>query len=350
MKSVILQLSIKIKATEGGFIMKYLVEPLQTGKLLLKNRLVMPPMATAMCNEDGSLSKELLDYYDEKSQGGYIGLIIIEHSFITQQGRVREKQLSIADDSLINSYKELASTIHKNGSKVVMQINHAGGAAKKEVTGMNVVAPSAVINPFHQDQLIPKALTLKEIKDIVHAFASAARRVKEAGFDGVEIHSAHGYLLNQFFSPLTNKRTDEYGGDLSSRINIHLEVIKSVREAVGENFPILLRLGACDYINGGTTIADSEFAAIQFAKAGIDMLDISGGLRGYKNPKNSDEGYFSSLTEDIEKILTIPVILTGGITQAQVAEKLLSEKKADLIGVGRAIMNDSNWAKNALSI
>jgi len=330
--------------------MKYLVEPLQIGKLLLKNRLVMPPMATAMCNEDGSLSKELFDYYNEKSLGGYIGLIIIEHSFIAQQGRVREKQLSITNDNLINSYKELATIIHKNGSKTVMQINHAGGAAKREVTGMNVVAPSAVINPFHQEQSIPIELTLKEISKIIDEFANAARRVKEAGFDGVEIHSAHGYLLNQFFSSLTNKRTDKYGGDISSRIRIHLDIIKAVREAVGEDFPILLRLGACDYINGGTTIEDSKFAAIAFAKAGIDLLDISGGLRGYKNPKNSDEGYFSSLTEEIKKVVTIPVILTGGITDAQVAENLLAEKKADLIGVGRAIMKNSDWAKNAISL
>jgi len=330
--------------------MKHLVEPLQIGKLSLKNRLVMPPMATAMCNKDGSMSKEILDYYDKKSQGGYIGLIIIEHSFIAQQGRAHEKQLSIADDRLIDSFKVLATTIHKNGSKAVMQINHAGGAAKKEVTGMNIVAPSTVINPFHQEQLIPKELTLKEINEIVHEFGNAARRVKAAGFDGVEIHSAHGYLLNQFFSPLTNKRKDEYGDDVSSRIKIHLEVIKSVQNAVGNDFPILLRLGACDYINGGTTIEDSKFAAIEFAKAGVDMLDISGGLRGYKNPKNSEEGYFSSLTEEIKKVVSIPVILTGGITDAQVAEKLLSEKKADLIGVGRAILNDSDWAKKATFI
>lgn len=325
--------------------MSFLLKPLEMGKLTLNNRLIMPPMATSKSEPDGSISKDILNYYDEKSHGGYISLIIIEHSFITQQGKASERQLSVADDSIAKGLKELANIIHKNGSKTVMQINHAGSAASKCVTGYEPVAPSAIANPRKGN--MAKELTIKEIKDIIGEFKDAALRVKEAGFDGVEIHSAHGYLLNQFFSPLTNKRDDEYGGDLLGRIKIHLEIIKAVRDAVGDDFPILLRLGACDYIEGGSTIEDSKIAALEFEKAGVDVLDISGGFCGYIVPGINSQGYFSELTEVIKKVASIPVILTGGITEVHAAEKLLSEGKADLIGVGRAIYKDSMWAQNA---
>jgi len=327
--------------------MSYLLKPLENCKLTLNNRLVMPPMATSKSEEDGKISKEILDYYDEKSQGGYISLIIIEHSFITQKGKASARQMSVADDSKLEELKKLASIIHKNGSKAVMQMNHAGSAASENVTGFDPVGPSSIANPCTSN--IPKELTIKEIKDIILEFKSAARRVKEAGFDGVEIHSAHGYLLNQFFSPLTNKRTDEYGGDLLGRIKIHLDIIKEVRDVVGNDFPILLRLGASDYMEGGITIEDSKIAAMAFEKAGVDILDISGGFCRYIIPGNTSQGYFSPLTQAIKEVLSIPVLLTGGITEVSAAEKLLSSGKADLIGVARAIYKDSKWAQNAIN-
>lgn len=326
--------------------MSYLLKPLETRKITLPNRLVMPPMATSKAEIDGKVSKAILDYYNEKSQGGCISLIIIEHSFVNQEGKASNQQLSAADDSVIEGLKELANIIHNNGSKAVMQINHAGSAAKKEVTGKDVVGPSKVANPRMGNA--PNELSHEGIKNIINDFKEAARRVKEAGFDGVEIHSAHGYLLNQFFSPLTNKRTDEYGGDVRKRINIHLEVIKAVREAVGEEFPVLLRLGASDYTEGGSTIEDSKIAVKEFEKAGIDIIDISGGFNGYVVPGDNGQGYFASLTEAIKQVVSISVILTGGITEAQAAEQLLSEGKADLIGVGRAIYKDSKWAQKAI--
>lgn len=326
--------------------MSSLLKPLDQGKLNLNNRLVMPPLATSKSEQDGKVSKDILDYYDEKSQGGYISLIIIEHSFITQQGKASERQLSIADDSVVEGLKKLANTIHKNGSKAVMQINHAGSAAIKNVTGYEPAAPSSIVNPFKGD--VPKELNKKEIRDIIKNFKDAARRVKEAGFDGVEIHSAHGYLLNQFFSPLTNKRTDEYGGNLLGRIKIHLDIIQAVRDAVGVDFPIFLRLGASDYMEGGITIEHSKTAALEFEKAGVDILDISGGFCRYSVPGLTGQGYFSPLTEAIKQVVSVPVILTGGITEVNAAEKLLSTGKADLIGVGRAIYKDSSWAEKAI--
>ena len=312
----------------------------------LANRLVMPPMATAKAEPDGKVSQSLLDYYEEKSAGGYISLVIIEHSYITMGGRASNNQLSISDDGVIPGLRKLANIIHRDGSKAAMQINHAGSAALKEVTGTIPLAPSAVANPRRGD--MPREITQLEIGDIVNAFKDAGRRVREAGFDAVELHSAHGYLLNQFLSPLTNKRTDEYGGDISSRIHIHLQVIQAVRTAVGPDFPIQVRLGASDYTVGGTTIEDSKIAARAFEKAGVDIIHISGGFVGYTPPDLTGQGYFAPLSEAIKSAVSIPVILTGGITDIEAAEKLLAEKKADLIGVGRAILQDSTWAKRAV--
>lgn len=327
--------------------MSYLSRPLLKGRLKLKNRLVMPPMATAKSNEDGSITKDILDYYQEKSEGGYIGLVIIEHSFISRQGKASARQLSISNDSDIEKLKDLADVIHRNGSKAVMQINHAGSAASKTVTGLETVGPSDVPNPFKSDT-VPGILSLNEIRNIIIQFKNAALRVKEAGFDGVEIHGAHGYLLNQFMSPLTNKREDEYGINISGRIKLHIDIIKEVRKAAGEDFPILLRLGASDYMEGGITIEDSKFAAKEFEKAGADILDISGGFCRYSLPGHSEPGYFAPLSKAIKESVSIPVIVTGGITEAQAAEDILAEGKADLVGVARAILKDSKWAKKAM--
>jgi NADH:flavin oxidoreductases, Old Yellow Enzyme family len=326
--------------------MFHLLKPLQAGTLKLHNRLVMPPMATAKAESDGKVSQEILSYYKEKTEGGYIALTIIEHSFIKPEGKASRNQLSVSENSTIEGLRKLADVIHQNGSKAIMQLNHAGSAAKEEVIGTTTVGPSAVANIRQGD--MPRELTSKEIDDVTQAFYDAARRTKEAGFDGVEIHSAHGYLLNQFFSPLTNKRSDEYGGSVHNRIRIHIKVIEAVRKAVGKDFPILLRLGASDYIEGGTTIEDSKIAAQEFEKAGIDILDISGGFCGYNVPGSTEQGYFAPLTEAIKKVVSIPVILTGGITEVKAAEQLIANNKADLIGVGRTIFKDSKWPQRAI--
>lgn len=323
-------------------------KPLRVGSLELKNRLVMPPMATAKASQDGHVSKAILDYYTEKSKGGYISLIMIEHSYIHETGKASSYQLSVSNDSVINGLRDLANCIHQNESKVMMQINHAGSAASEDIIGTTPVAPSAVLNP--RKGSLPRELTRAELQEVVQYFHDAARRTKDAGFDGIEIHSAHGYLLNQFFSPLSNQRTDEYGGNVQNRIRIHLEIIEAVRAAVGPDFPVLLRLGACDYTDSGTTIQDSQMAAREFERAGIDCLDISGGFSGYQVPGFNGQGYFAPLSEAIKKEITIPVIVTGGITDPLVAEQLLADGKADLIGVGRAILNDSEWAGRAMTL
>ncbi|MFO7952776.1 MAG: NADH:flavin oxidoreductase [Bacillota bacterium] len=326
--------------------MSHLLKPLETARLKLLNRLVMPPMATEKADQNGKVTEELIEHYNNKSKGGCIGLVIVEHSFISPEGKASPGQLSVADDSVVEGLKKLAEVIRSNGSKAVLQINHAGSAASEKVTGTTPAGPSAVTNPRKKTEA--RELTGIEIENIITAFGNAARRVKLAGFDGVEIHSAHGFLLNQFFSPLTNKRTDQYGGALNKRMTIHYRVIEAVRKAVDEDFPILLRLGASDYMEGGTTIEESKIAAEELAKLGIEILDISGGHSGYTVPGLSGQGFFAPLSEAIKEVVKVPVILTGGVTDAHSAEKLLAENKADLIGVGRAIYKDDDWARRAL--
>ena len=326
--------------------MANLLKPLTKGPLQLSNRLVMPPMATEKASSNGMVSEELLAYYNEKTRGGYIGLVIVEHSYIKPEGKVSPRQLSVDQNATVKGLKKLAETIQANGSRAVMQINHAGSNTTEEITGTIPLAPSAVMHP--KRKTVPRELNTGEIEDIIAAFGQAALKVKNSGFDGVELHAAHGFLLSQFYSPLTNKRTDHFGGDLTNRLNIHLAIIQAIRKAVGEDYPLLLRLGAADYMDGGVTIEESVLAAHEFEKAGVDILDISGGLSGYSIPGLTGPGFFAPLTEAIKKTVSIPVILTGGVTDAEAADELIKIDKADLIGVGRAIFKDSGWAKKAV--
>lgn len=330
--------------------MSLLGSPIKVGKLELPNRLVMPPMATAKAKEDGAVTKALCDYYSEKSQGGYIGLIITEHSFISQEGKASKGQLSISKDSDVAGLAELVKAIHQNNTLTFAQINHAGARAKQEIIGCLPKSVSAAEHPkFAKNGALPNEMTQEDIQKVIADFVAAAVRAKKAGYDGVEIHAAHAYLLTQFYSPLTNKRTDQYNGhSIEGRIRLHVEVIEAVREAVGSDYPIALRLGASDHTVGGTTIEDSVIASQILEKTRIDLLDISGGFSSYVHPSSTEQGYFSDLTAAIKRVVNIPVLLTGGIVAAAVAEKLLREEKADLIGVGRAILKDSDWPKKAI--
>ena len=320
-------------------------EELEARNISFKNRIIMPPMATAKADENGHISKEILDYYEEKTSHGLFSLVIVEHNYIDPLGKASERQVSIEDDSAIEGLKKLAKVIKDSGSKAVVQINHAGSAAREKIIGQRPVGPSEIKNPSQKDTELPRELTIDEIKEIEDKFADAALRVKKAGFDGVEIHSAHGYLLNQFLSPLTNKREDEYGGDIKGRIKIHLEIIKKVREKVGEDYPIFLRLGAGDGKEAGLSQKDAVYAAKAFEKAGVDVLDISGGMCLYFSDDDYP-GFFDYLSKPIYDEVDIPVILTGGVKAGKDIEDILERDVCDLVGVGRAVFKDSNWMEN----
>ena len=229
---------------------------------------------------------------------------------------------------------------------ILAQISHAGGVARDiEDTP---IAPSAIV--IRPNMRIPKEMTADDISNVIHAFTEAAVRAKKSGFDGVEIHAAHGYLLNQFYSPLTNHRTDEYTGKtIEGRTRIHTEIIKSVRKAVGNDFIVALRFGACDYMDGGSEIKDIPEAAHIFEQAGIDLLDISGGHCIYTIKGKTEPGWFSELSKAAKRTVKISVMLTGGVKTGNDAEKLLEEQAADLIGVGRSMMRDAEWTQKALA-
>ncbi len=326
--------------------MSILNSPITINGVALSGRLVMPPMATDKSGANGEVSQALCDYYRARSLGGHIGLVITEHSYVSREGQAGKDQLSISKDGDVEGLAGLVSVIHQSGTKVVAQLAHAGSAADSNVTGCEVFSASAS-SPSPGKEV--REMTLSDIEKVVADFARAAARAKQAGFDGVEIHSAHGYLLNQFFSPLTNKRSDAYQGQsMEGRLRLHLEILEAIRKVVGREYLVALRLGASDYKDGGTTAEDGVKAAVILDKAGIDLLDVSGGFCGYRNPNSRVQGYFSELTEAIKRRVGIPVMLTGGIIEAQAAEDLLSAQKADLIGVGRALYKDAGWAQRAM--
>ena len=326
-------------------------DSIKVGSVQLKNRIVMPPIATYRSTEDGQITDDLLAYYGARAVGGCIGMIETEHSYICLQGKAKDRQLSIACDDDIEGLKLLTDTIRRDGTRAVAQLNHAGSATFTAVTGQKLVSASSIplpVIPVMGDGTAPEEMTEKQIEEVVNAFVNAARRAKAAGYDGVEIHSAHAYLLNQFYCPLTNHRTDAYGGSLENRLRFHREVIKAVREEVGADYLISVRLGGCDYRDGGSTIEDSVYAAQVLEKAGADMISVSGGMCRYTRDGHKEAGYFSDMSAEIRKGISIPVMLTGGITTAEEAERLLEEGAADLIGVGRELMRNPRWAQESL--
>ena len=331
--------------------MSFLTEPMAVRSLVLHSRLVMPPLATEK-SEDGAVGQGLLSYYDEKTKGGWFGLVIVEHSYVSLEGRASRGQVSFARDEDVAGLSCLTDVIHANGCPVFAQINHAGG---KGIAGIEdvptVPAPTAMDYTTTRGEAVrAHTMTQAEIDAIVDTFAQAARRAMEAGFDGVEIHSAHGYLLDQFYSPLTNRRTDAYtGSTIEGRTRIHLEVIEAVRALVGPDYPVALRLGANDYSSGGATAEDAAAACQLFVKAGIDIIDVSGGLCGYRGLGTKEEGYFRADSATIRAAVNVPVILTGGVRTYAGAERLIAEGDADLIGVGRPVLKDSDFAPRLLS-
>lgn len=321
-------------------------EKLQVGTMELDGRIVMPPLGTYKCTEDGKVTDEILEHYAARAQNPHVSMIITEHSYIALQGKAKARQLSVSSDDDLEGLERLVAVIHKNGVKAMCQLNHAGSAALSEVCGQQAVAPSPVLlptKPAMGDDTEPAELAQPQIRQIVRWFAEAAARAVQAGYDAVEIHSAHAYLLNQFYSPLTNKRTDAYGGSLENRLRIHREVIAAVREAVGTAYPVAIRLGGCDYTEGGSTIEDAVYAARVFEEAGVDLIDVSGGMCRYTVPGRTEPGYFRDLSEAVKRAVALPVLLTGGVKTRDDAEKLLQEGAADLIGVGRALFKDAAW-------
>ncbi len=315
-----------------------LLDPLQIKGLTFKNRIVMPPMQTGLATKKGRITSNLIDHYVRRSKA--LGLAIIEHSYVSLEGRLSEKQLGIYDDRLILGLEKLSSSIHATGTPVVIQINHAGRSAKMEIIHQKPVAPSATENA--------RELQTREIEDLAETYSVAAERAMKAGFDGVEIHGAHGFLLNQFYSPLSNQRKDKYGGPLRNRIRFPLEVIEMVREKVKGKL-LLYRIGSDDLDPKGTKIEDSCKFASKLQASGVDIIDVSGGLCGSRPTQlQNTPGYFIPQAESIRKAVNIPVIGVGGITEPEYANRILQEGRVDLIAVGRQLLKDPDWGSEAI--
>ena len=328
-----------------------LFQPCNIGKLQLKNRVVMPPMGNNFGAEDGSVTLQQIDYYNERALGGP-GLIITEMvSVDSPMGQRGIRQLRIDDDRFIPGLSRLAIQVHDSGGKMALQLCHAGLLAASNNFVLQPVAPSPV---EYYGKKVTEGLSKEEIKDIINHFIRGALRAKDAGFDGVEVHAAHSYLLAHFLSPYFNRRGDEYGGSVRNRAKILLEIIGGIRNAVGEDYPVWCRINGMEYgLEGGLTIDEAREIARMAEAAGSAAIHVTGGAYGTYSGYNragmgQPEGNLSELAGAIKKTVKIPVIAVGRIN-LQLAEKLLQESKADLIAIGRAQIADPQLIKKAAS-
>jgi NADPH2 dehydrogenase len=325
--------------------MPTLFSPLSFAGLTLRNRVAMPPMWSGKATAAGLVTPAIIEYHRVRAAAG-TALIIVEHSFVHPQGRHSSTQIGVHDDACIEGLSRLASAIKAEGAVACLQISHAGARSSSRVTGLPVVAPSPLASTRETSPDAPVQMTTTQIGEAVDAFGAAARRARTAGFHAVEIHAAHGFLLSQFLSPLTNHRADEYGGDHERRSRLHLEVLAAVRERAGAEFPVFVRLGLHDERPGGLTLAPACWTAARLAAAGAALIDVSGGLTGSDDPGRGP-GYFVGYAEALKAEIGVPVLVAGGIADPRMADLIVRSRRADIVGIGRAMLDDPGWTRSA---
>jgi 2,4-dienoyl-CoA reductase-like NADH-dependent reductase (Old Yellow Enzyme family)/thioredoxin reductase len=321
------------------------------GNLTLKNRMVMPPMGTNLAGPEGEVSDQLLAYYEERAKGG-TGLMIIEFTCIDYEyGKGFIRQLRLDDDTFIPGIRRLANTIQQYGAKAFVQIHHAGRQSNSSlINGKQIVAPSNIACAAVGEE--PRELTTAEVKELVHKFVETAERCKQAGIDGVEIHGAHGYLINQFLSPQANLRTDEYGGSFANRMRFIEEIVVGIKEKCGKDYPVTVRLSVDEFIDGGIDLKLGKEICKYLEKLGVDGLHISCGT--YESMDKIiesplfEQGWRVYLAEEVKKEVNIPVITVGSIREPQFAETILSEEKADFVAIGRGLIADPEWVTKTM--
>ncbi len=331
-----------------------LFQPIKIGSMELKNRLVMAPMGTGFPNPDGTVNQRTIDYYAERAKGE-VGLIIVEGACVdAPQGSAGfRSELRVDDDRYIDGLRKLTDAIHnmstiKNGTKVSLQLLHAGRYSRSTATGLQPVAPSPIASRYTGE--MPRELSATEAEAIIEKFAEAARRAREAGFDAIELIGSTGYLISQFFSPLTNKRTDRFGGDVISRCTFVVEIIQHIREKIGSEFPVDCKLSVDEYLPGGTTIEDSKVIAKEIEKAGGSMLHAWAGWHESPVamlPMSVERGAFVFLAEALKQAVSLPIIAVGRINEPLLAARIITEGKADLVAMGRALLADPYLPKKA---
>lgn len=322
-------------------MLNHLFTPLIIKSVTIPNRLVVAPMVTNYCNGDGTATERYIAYHEEKAKGGW-GLIITEDYAISPQGKGFTNVAGLWDDSQIAGHSELTRRVHRHGSKIFAQVYHAGRQTSSPVIGETPVAPSAVPDPFSIE--VPRELTVAEIEAIIQQFGDCALRCKKCGFDGIQLHGAHGYLLSEFMSPYANKRTDRYGGPLENRLRFALEVIADVREKCGPDFIIDYRISGDEFVPGGRAIEDTKTIVPYLVKAGIDTVHVSCGVYAsatvFVAPQIKEHGMITDFAKEVKQVVDIPVTTVLRINDPRIAEQILVSGKADLVAMARPSLTD----------
>lgn len=323
---------------------KHIFEPFTVRRMTVKNRIMMTPMGTNYGEQSGEMSFLHINYYEQRAKGG-TGLIIVENASVdSPEGSNGTTQLRIDHDNYIPRLFKLTETVHKHGACIGIQLNHAGASAQSARTNMQPVSASNI--PSKEGGEIPRPLEKEEIMRIVKKYGEAAKRAQTAGFDTVEIHAGHSYLLSQFLSPLTNKRTDEFGGSPENRARFARLVLEEVRRQVGPFFPIFLRISADEFLEGGNTLDDC-LEYLQYMQEEADVLDVSCGLNGsiqYQIDANHfPDGWRSYMARAVKERFGKPCVTMGNIRSPKVADDILARGDADLIGIGRGLIADPEW-------
>jgi 2,4-dienoyl-CoA reductase-like NADH-dependent reductase (Old Yellow Enzyme family)/thioredoxin reductase len=309
----------------------------------MKNRLIMAPCERNYAHVDGTPSVRYIDYLVERAKGG-VALMIIEATYIDPVGKNHIAQLGFYDESQIESHKKLTDAVHAAGGKVAVELVHGGRQCSSDYTGFQPVGPSAVPCATLSHGDIPRPLTIAEIKELVQKYAKSAALSQAAGYDAVELHGCHGYLLYQFISPRANKRTDEYGGSLENRMRFPLEVVKAVRETLGGDYPLIYRHSGEEKMPDGSDLAETCIFCQELEKSGVDLIDISAGtyesVMWIVQPTSFPHGVMREVTREIKKHVSIPVATVGRINTPDFAEELLAVGDADYISLGRALHAD----------
>jgi 2,4-dienoyl-CoA reductase-like NADH-dependent reductase (Old Yellow Enzyme family) len=325
-------------------IMTTLFEPSEINGMTLPNRFVRSATWEGLAGDDGSCTPPLVDMMKTLAKGG-VGLIISSHAYVQKVGQAGTGQLGIHNDDMIAGLKEMTAAVHNQNGKIICQLAHAGFFGNAKLSGQTPIAPSAVEGIAEG---MRKEMTTEDIQKVTEAFATAAHRAKIAGFDGVQIHGAHGYLLSEFISPKFNRRTDEYGGSIENRARLPLAVLQAIRETVGADYPVLIKLNCKEFVDDG--LQREEFVQVgkMLADAGIDAIEVSGGLpvSAKTRPsrlginKEEKEAYFQEEAKALRKEADVTLILVGGNRSFHIAEGLVAEGVADYISMSRPLIRE----------
>lgn len=317
----------------------------------LENRFVRAATWERMAEQKGHLTDDLVEVYKKLAQAE-IGLIITGYAYVTEEEQPNPGMMGIYEDSFIDEYKKLTDLVHQEGSKIVMQLAYGGSKTSFKPDEREILGPSAV--PHQKTGVTPKKMSEEDINYIINSYADAAERAKEAGFDGVQIHAGHSYLLNQFLSPYHNQRTDRYGGSLENRARFILEIYQEIRDRVGSDYPILVKVSPGDFVEGGQTFADSLSFCKLLDQKGIDLIEVSGNIHSSAEEYFEEEwyghniqpdAYFKEYAEKIAEEVSSPIMLVGGLRKYEVVEDLFQESKIDYFSFCRPLMAEADLIK-----